>query len=182
MTSYEELQRVQARRWAAEIVASLAKGEPHPTVEEVEQDRQVGEHLDQMEARARAVHAHRIVQAGGLEDPDRWVKAAKNPGEWHMRAIQVPDVERGRWTTKTVRHWWKEHPQKVEVPDPYLAWVARGEQHRYDDKFIAETVSEKLAPLREPDLLAEWAEATEDDYQGGPVEWDAHTDHYDLTA
>ena len=29
----------------------------------------------------------------------------------------------------------------------------------------------------------EWAAETEDDYQGGPVEWDtAGTDHYDLTA
>ena len=29
----------------------------------------------------------------------------------------------------------------------------------------------------------EWAQETEDDYQGGPVEvWDAHTDHYELSA
>lgn len=29
----------------------------------------------------------------------------------------------------------------------------------------------------------EWAQETEDDYQGGPVEWDAAgTDHYELSA
>jgi hypothetical protein len=28
----------------------------------------------------------------------------------------------------------------------------------------------------------EWAEQAEDDYQGGPVAWDDHTDHYDLSA
>ena len=179
MSTYEELQRVQARRYAAEIVASLAKGEPQPTAEEVEQDRQVGEHLNQMEARARAVHAQRIVQADGLEDPDRWVKAAKNPGEWHMQEYEVQDVDSwGRPYVKIEQDWWKERPEKVEVPDPYLAWVARGELQTEPERF-----SSKLATLREPDLLDQWAAETEDDYQGGPVEvWAADEDHHQLSA